>query len=549
MRNYKLGIWIVLILAISCLKAYPGGIHKTDSLSIKRQTDSVIVTLRQKISQLNITGLVIDDIQYAGEGYFLRNGSKRATRGLPSFYRVAITLHPVPESNIKIDVWLPEKNWNGRFLGSGNGGGGGGMPYDALAQGVKLGYATGSTDMGTFPNANAAAGHPERWADFGYRSTHLMTVVSKAVLKAYYNKPQQHAYFVGCSTGGGQALMEAQRYPNDYNGIIAGAPANNRTHLHINFLRDYLSIRTGHDSLFTKAEVAEISRMVIAAFAGKDGGNATDNFLTDPRLAKFDPAVFFKGKFSDKQIAALKEIYAGPVNLRTGEQIYTSLPPGSENSSLGLMDQQKENLYPTEHYYQQKWAFGADYDFRKFDFDKNMAKLDDMLAPLLNANNPDLNPLKKSGGKLIMFTGTADPIVPFQDAVNYYERVVTKQGSLQNTQSFFRYFLIPGMGHCGGGNGVNQFGQNIGGNAESTSENNVLLALVKWVEEGTAPEKIIASGFNCCAVKGGTRFQRPVYPYPKFPHYVSGDVNSAASYTGVDHKRGLVLKPAEKYLR
>jgi feruloyl esterase len=548
MINYRLSFCMLLLLAGT--HTYATGKHqRTDSLLIKKQADSTIQSLRQKISNLNMTGLIIDDIQYAPEGNFIRTGAKRAMKGLPSFYRVAITLSPVPGSIIKIETWLPDKTWNGRFLGTGNGGGGGGMPTGTLVQGVKMGYATGSTDMGTAPNANLMVGQPERWADFGYRATHLMTVVSKAIVKAYYGKPQHHAYFAGCSTGGQQAMMEAQRYPDDYNGIIAGAPASNRTHLHIDFLLNYLSIRTGRDSLFTKDEVATISRMVLDKFAGKDGGNATDNFLTDPRLAKFDPEVFFKDKFSPKQVAALKRIYAGPINPRTGEQIYTSLPPGSENMSLGLMDQQKERLYPAEHYYQLKWVFGANYDFTKFDFDKDMAKVDEVLAPLLNANNPDLAPLKKAGGKLIMFTGTADPIVPFQDAVNYYDRVVKKQGGLKNTQNFFRYFLVPGMGHCGGGPGVNEFGQNLNVNPESTSDNNVLLALVKWVEGNTAPEKIIASGFNCCSVKNGVHFQRPVYPYPRFPHYVSGDVNAASSYKGVDHQMGLVLKPADKYLK
>ncbi len=548
MTNLKSTLWLIALLALVNLNTYAGKKHNTDSLTIKRQTDSVISNLKQKINNLKIAGLTITNIQYAPEGNYMRQGAKRPMRNLPAFYDVAAIMSPVPGSSIKIEVFLPEKNWNGRLLGIGNGGGGGDIPAGSLAQGLKMGYAAGSTDMGTYPNANLAVGRPEVWADFGYRSTHLMTVISKAVIKAYYNKPQHHAYFIGCSTGGGQALMEAQRYPNDYNGIIAGSPANNRTHLHINFLRDYLSIRTGHDSLFTKDEVAYISHTIISAFAGKDGGNVTDNFLTDPRLAKFDPAILFKGKFSDKQIAALKTIYAGPRNLRTGEQIYTSLPPGSEISSLGLMDQQKEKLYPVEHYYQLKWVFGADYDFTKFDFDKDMAKVDDVLAPLLNANNPNLEPLKKAGGKLIMFTGTADPIVPFQDALNYYERVVKRQGNLKTTQSFFRYFLVPGMGHCSGGVGVNEFGQNLGSNAESTSDNNVLMALVKWVEEKAAPEKIIASGFTCCTVKR-ERFQRPVYPYPKFPQYVSGDINAASSYTGVTHQRGLVLKPAEKYLR
>lgn len=548
----KLTFRIIALLALISQHTYATKRY-TDSVALKKHTDSVVLNLRQKIDRLKITGLTIDDIRYAPVDNYMRPGAKRPMKGLPAFYRVAITLSPVPASNIKIEVWLPQKTWNGRFLGTGNGGGGGSMPTGSLAQGIKMGYATGSTDMGTSPDANLAYGHPEKWVDFGYRSTHEMTVVSKAVLKAFYNQTQQYAYFVGCSTGGQQAVMESQRYPLDYNGIIAGAPANNRTHLHTNFLLNYLSLKHGPaDSLFTKDEIAAISRTIVTAFAGKDGGNASDNFLTDPRMVKFDPAVFFKERglnFNDRQIAALKAIYAGPKNPKTGEQIYTSAPYGSEISSLGFVNQQNPKILPAEVFYQLYWVFGRDYDYTKFDFDKDQAKLDAVLAPLLNANDPDMNPFKKAGAKLIMFTGTADPAVPFEDAVNYYERVVKKQGSLKNTQDFFRYFLVPGMGHCGGGFGVNDFGQNLNTSTTATSENNIFLALVKWVEQGVAPEKIVASGFACCVVKGGVHFQRPLYPYPKFPQYTSGDINAASSYTGVAHARGMVIQPAEKYLK
>ncbi|HTH81650.1 MAG TPA: tannase/feruloyl esterase family alpha/beta hydrolase [Mucilaginibacter sp.] len=543
---------IMLLLACLSAQAYTAGKKYKDSTAIKRQTDSVVNDIRQKLTALNIHGLIIDDIRYAPEDNYTRPGMRRPMKGIPSFYRIAITLKPEPQSNIKIEIWLPEKNWNERMYGAGNGGGGGGMPTGELVKGVKMGYASGTTDMGTSPNANLAVNMPAKWADFGYRSTHEMTVLTKALINIYYHKAPKYAYFVGCSTGGQQSLMESQRYPGDYNGIIAGAPASNRTHLHTNFLWNYLALKhTPADSLFTKDEISAITKTIVTAFAEKSGGNASDNFLTDPRLVNFDPATFFKQhglNLNDKQVAALKRIYGGPKNLRTGEQIYTSAPYGSEVSNLGFNNQQNDKNLPNGVFYQLYWLWGRDYDYTKFDFDKDQAKLDSVLAPLVNANNADMNPFKKAGDKLIMFTGTADPAVPFQDAVNYYDRVVEKQGGLKETQSFFRYFLVPGMGHCGGGAGPNEIGQGFSTNAQSTAENNVLMALIKWVEEGVAPEKIIASGFQCCVVPGGQHFTRPVYPYPKFPKYIGGDINAASSYTGVDHPRGMVIKPAKKYL-
>lgn len=512
-------------------------------------------SLQQKILALKVPGLTITDIQYINDGSYRPPGSTTTFTGLPAFCLVAITLKPTPVSNIKVQLWMPRNSWNGRFLGTGNGGGGGTIIYDRLANGLKKGFATANTDMGTSPGVDSAVNHPERWADFGYRSTHLMTVVSKQIVEAYYGKGPHHTYFVGCSTGGQQALMEAQRYPGDYNGIIAGAPANNRTHLHTGFLLNYNAINEIPGNLYSQGDLAYITKTIVSAYAGKDGGAPSDSFLTDPRLARFDPGELFKrGRneegpcLSEAQLTTLKKIYLGPVNPRTGEQIYAAPPPGTENSGGGLEYQQTPKgaaslLYPY------RWALGADFDYRSFDFDKCQAVVDSMLAPVLNANNPDLGSFKKAGGKLIMYTGTADALVPYPDAINYYERVIHLQGSLKKTQHFFRYFLIPGMGHCGGGPGINDFGQNLRTAVKQDSEHDILLALVKWVEEGAAPAKIIAAALGCCGADSSFRFQRPVYPYPQFPEYTGGDPGDPSSYKAVEHQRGGVVVPAEKYLQ
>lgn len=514
-------------------------------VNVKAQDKNIITEegLLQKILALKIPGLSVTGIQNINTGSYQPAVSATALTGLPAFCLVAVTLHPTPASNIKIELWMPHSGWNGRFLGTGNGGGAGKIVYDKLVQGLKRGYATANTDMGTSPGVDSAINHQERWADFGYRSTHLMTVVSKQIIELYYGKAAHHAYFVGCSTGGQQALMEAQRFPGDYNGIIAGAPANNRTHLHTGFILNHKVTNEGANNLFSAADLSYITKTIVSKFAGTDGGAPSDSFLTDPRVIKFDPDTLFKCAGSnagqcltEAQIAALKKIYAGPLNPRTGEPIYGGPPVGAENSGGGLGYQQTKSG-AAGLFYPYRWAFGAGFDYRSFDFDSHQAILDSILAPVLNANNPDLSGLEKAGGKLIMFTGTADALVPMQDAINYYERVVQQQGSLKKTQRFFRYFLVPGMGHCGNGPGLNDFGQNLGTVVEQDSEHDILLALVKWVEKGVAPDKIIASALNCCDARDKIRFQRPVYPYPKFPEYISGDPNAPSSYKAVTHQR------------
>ncbi len=504
------------------------------------KTDS----LQQQIINLHIPGLTITNIQFVQTGSYTPKATNKELTNLPAFCLVAATLRPTIKSEIRIEIWMPQNNWNGRFLGTGNGGGGGGIPYGSLGEGIKQGYAAAATDMGTSRGgANGAVDNPEVWADFGYRATHEMTVASKAILKVYYGKPQHHAYFTGCSTGGQQALMEAQKFPGDYNGIIAGAPANNRTHLHTGFLLNHNVTNQDNKPLFSASDLSFITRKIVLTYAGKSGGAPGDNFLTDPGMIHVDFDLLFKCKvgnddtcLSDVQIAALNTIYAGPVNPVTHEQIYTSPPVGSENVSGGLVYQQTANG-ASDLFYQFKWVFGKDFDRTKFDFDKDISRMDSVLAPLVNANDANLEPLKKLGGKIIMYTGTADPLVPYQDALHYYERVVSRQHSLKETQSFFRYFLVPGMGHCSGGPGLNGFSHNI------------LTDLVDWVEQGKAPEVITANGLHCCTVNGPASFQRPVFPYPKFPKYIGGDVNEASSYTGVDHKRNGVIKPADRYVK
>jgi feruloyl esterase len=363
---------------------------------------------------------------------------------------------------------------------------------------------------------------------------------------------------MGGSTGGQQALMEAQRFPDDYDGILAIAPASNRTHLHTYFLWNWRALNEvpGHSNL-SPDQIAAVTRAAVRAGAGRDGGAPGDDFLTDPRMCRFDPSTLLapeggpigRDRLSRAQVAALKKFYAGPVNPRTGERIYPPPPVGSESALLGLAAQEDSSTWPSAMFYPWRWVFGAEYDYTRFDFDRDLDRLDQRLAPLVNANSPDLAGFRKRGGKLMVFSGTADPVVPFQGVIEYYERVIRAQGGLEPTQAFFRLFIAPGMGHSiRGGPGLNDIGQGLGVDIPQDPAHDSLYALVHWVEDRIAPDQLIATAFKGADPANGIRFQRPVYPYPKFPHYRGGDVKAPDSYTGVIHERSDTLGSADRYL-
>ncbi|HEX2862800.1 MAG TPA: tannase/feruloyl esterase family alpha/beta hydrolase, partial [Lacunisphaera sp.] len=214
-------------------------------------------------------GVEITALEFLPAGSFAPPEGGATLEELPAFCRIAATLRTTPESHIRIEVWLPRENWNGRLLGTGNGGSAGRILYNYLAMGVKRGFATVNTDLGTSPNVEGLAHSPERWRDFGYRATHEMTVVARQWATAFYGRSPQRAYFVGGSTGGQQALMAAQRFPEDYDGILAHKPANNRTLLHHNHLWNWRALNETPDSRLTAEQIAWVNRAVVAANVGK----------------------------------------------------------------------------------------------------------------------------------------------------------------------------------------------------------------------------------------------------------------------------------------
>jgi feruloyl esterase len=487
---------------------------------------------------------------------------------LPPYCEVQATIAPTPDSAIRVRVWMPTQRYNGRFLGTGNGGYAGGFFFSELADGINRGFATANTDMGATGaagvNGDALVGHPEKWKDFGWRATHLMTVFAKALVTTFYGDPARRSYFAGCSTGGQQALMEAQRFPYDYDGILAGAPAFNRTHLHTVPLAQYRATHATPASFIPATKFDVINKAVLAQCVGRDGGAPTDAFLTDPRDCKFDPATLACPAGTDgpaclnpDQVAAMKVYYAGAINPANGALINPGSARGSETSNpaalgLALNESLPEPAFDSLF----KWVFGLTWQWQTFDFNRDVDLVDEVLAKDLNATSTDLRAFAGNGGKLILYAGWADPLLPSQSAVNYFNALVGSFGgthfdsALKKTQRFARLFMAPGMWHCTGGPGPSSFGGVIAQPAPSyDAQYDLLTALTQWVEQGVAPSSVIATKYNNDLPQLGIAMQRPLCAYPQIAkHNGAGDPNLASSFRCVaDPTIDNNPKPAPRY--
>ena len=418
---------------------------------------------------------------------------------MPAFCRVQALLHPTPDSAITVELWLPEQGWNGKFQGLGNGGYAGSIGYPDLAAGVKAGYAVAATDTGHtggLTDAKWAKDHPERIVDYGWRAVHLTAVTGKALTGAYYGSAPKRAYFASCSNGGRQGLMEAQRFPEDYDGIIAGAPAYNGTHLFTGFIWNSRALNMP-GARIVPAKTPAIEAAVLKRCDALDG--AADGLLSDPMACHFDAqelkcaAEETNACLTPAQIAALDAIRQGPKDSK-GKPIYYGFLPGNENQSgwnawifgavpgAGIQTQFGSNFARYMMTGTEAWT-PAD-----FDFDKGMPA---QLHDTLDATNPDLSKFAARGGKLILFHGWADPAIPAQGTIAYRDEVAQKMGA-RRADSFTRLFLAPGMGHCNGGAGPSDFDQGRMPTPGRDPSNSLAAALEAWVEQGKAPQQVIA---------------------------------------------------------
>jgi len=448
---------------------------------------------------------------------------ERALKSLPAFCQVAATLKPSQDSEIKIEVWMPASGWNGKFLGVGNGGWAGRINYQGLIQGLRSGYATASTDTGHSGNggdASFALGHPEKLIDLGYRSVHVMTIQAKAIVAAFYGNGPQFSYWNGCSTGGKQGLTEAQRFPDDYNGIVAGAPANYWTHLMFGTMWPAEATLKDAASYIPPSKYPLIHKAALEACDALDG--ITDGILNDPTRCHFDPKAL-ECKAADgpscltaAQVEAARKIYAGPTNPRAGKQVFPGLEPGSELGWRGVAGGPEPMGIPLS-YFRNVLFKDPKWDFRTLNFDKDVARADKLDHGTLTAIDPHLKGFKAHGGKLIIYHGWNDPAITPLNTVNYYTSVLRAMGGPDKTKDFVRLFMVPGMGHCGGGPGPDTFDK-VG-------------PLEQWVEHGVAPEKIVASH----STNGAVDMTRPLCPYPQVARWNGiGSTNDAANFVCVD---------------
>ena len=511
------------------------------SIVLAAQSQSAVgLTACQALQSLALPNMTVTLAGSVPARSFVPPGSRVASEAgafelLPSFCRVAATLTPSADSDIRIEVWLPEEGWNGKFQAVGNGGWAGAIQYAGLAEALQRGYATASTDTGhTGGSGVFAFGHPEKLVDFAYRAVHEMTVQAKSIIEAFYDDRPSFSYWVGCSAGGRQGLKEAQQFPQDYDGIVAGAPALDVTHLALATQLLWVGGATQVDSgsYVPPERFGLIHRAALSSCDTRDG--VEDGAIEDPRRCAFDPAVLVCAEpdprapvdsggdpdhpddavdgdrpecLTSAQVESVRRMYAAATHPQTGEEIFPGLEPGSEQGWSELA----ARLTMADEYYKHVVFEDPDWDFNARDVDETIALAEAADRGVLNADDPDVGAFVDRGGKLLMWHGWSDGTIPPRSTIDYLERV---QSTLANdTRESVRLFMAPGVGHCGGGAGPASF--------------DMLTALERWVEEGAAAERIVAS-----RVEGGEVVRtRPLCPYPQVARYTSsGSTDDEANF-------------------
>ena len=386
-----------------------------------------------------------------------------------------------------------------------------------MASALTRGYATGSTDTGHVGGgASWALGHPEKVVDFGWRAVHEMTIASKKIIDSQTGRAPAFSYWNGCSAGGRQAMKEAQRFPGDFDGIIAGAPGLDWTGRAAQAVRVAKTLEHNDAARLSPADVKLLHRAVVDACDAGDG--LKDGLISDPARCRFDPGVL-QCKGSDRsscltqaQVETARLLYSHGVNPKTKREI-GGLLPGSE---LGWTDMGWTASARATGLDQFRFLAFNDpaWDIQKFDFERDLPRAEDADRDTLNALDPNLKPFIDRGGKLIQFHGWADPQISPANSTQYYTRVADALGGVPRIHGSYRLFMAPGMGHCGGGEGPNTF--------------DMVAALEQWVEHGKAPDQILATH----STNGVVDRTRPLCPYPQLVTYKgAGSIDDAANFT------------------
>jgi feruloyl esterase len=476
------------------------------------------------LKSLSLPNTTITLAETVARGAFVPPAGRQGRGGAvfaetPSFCRVAATLAPSKDSDIKIEVWLPASGWNGKFQAVGNGGWAGVISYPALAQAVSAGYAGASTDTGHTGNSGTfASGHPEKVIDFGYRAVHEMTVQAKAIVGAYYTSAPKLSFWNGCSLGGRQGITEAMRYPSDFNAIVAGAPAVNAMYLHGARVAINQIVHKTPESYIPPEKYPAIHNAALDACDALDG--VKDGVIENPSACRFDPKILActdadgPACLTSAQVDTARALYAPVKDPKSGAVIFPALlEPGSELGWATLAGPQPIDTVLDAYRYV---VFNdSNWDWRKFNPSTDIGIGVRKDAGIMNAGDPNLRPFFERGGKLLMYHGWADQQVAARNSVDYFSKVARIAGSTAIGKSIELY-MVPGMGHCAGGPGTDTFDK--------------MAAVEQWVEKGRAPESII-SAHRTAGVVDRTR---PLCPYGKVARWKgTGSTDDAANFTCV----------------
>jgi feruloyl esterase len=434
--------------------------------------------------------------------------------GVPAYCRVLMVMKPSSDSLIDTAVFLPTENWNGKLQVVGNGGWAGSISYPQMAAALREGYAVASNDTGHRANDMGGGGmfglgHPEKIVDFAYRAMHETVVKAKSITVAFYGKGPKYSYYNGCSTGGRQGLIEITKFPEDFDAATVGAPANPHVHLHAAGVERSLELMKNNAPL-TQAKVETLHNAVMDSCDALDG--VKDGIISNPEKCHYDPtALLCKGAdaptcLTQAQLETVKIVF-GDVKTKKGEVIWTGYPAGTELQvgSLRTVPTAPGGVYDVIRVlgHQDK-----DYGWQNFDLDTEVPQADKAGIDVLTY---DLSAFKAHGGKLLLYHGWADSTIPPGHTVLYYKEVLAKMGKKQD--DWFKLYMEPGMAHCGGGPGPDQF--------------NKMGVIERWREAGQAPEAIIASHVTGSTVD----MTRPLCPYPQVAAYKgAGSTNDAASF-------------------
>src|SRR6516165_6519492 len=470
------------------------------------------------LSGLALPNATITAAQTVEAGSFTAPGaaSPEGFRTLPRFCRVAATLKPTIDSDIKMELWLPSTGWNGKFEAVGNGAFNGSIGYPAMMAALTRGYATSSTDTGHVGgSANFALGHPEKVIDFGWRAVHEMTTTSKKIIAAYYDAGPKVSYWNGCSAGGRQAMKEAQRFPADFDGIIAGAPGLDWTGRAAQAVRVAQVLEKKDAARLSPADRQLLHRAVVDACDALDG--VKDGLIENPTRCTFDPSALLcktpgqGGCLTKEQVDTARLMYSTIRNPDTKREI-AGVAPGSELGWTDMGWTESARATGLDHF--RFLVFGdPTWEVRAFNLDSDVARADRTDGNIINALDPNLQPFIDRGGKLIQYHGWSDAQISPENSTRYYSRVLEALGGASRVQGSYRLFMAPGMAHCGGGEGPNTF--------------DMVASLEQWVEHHKAPDQIIASH----ATKGVVDRTRPLCPYPQVATYKgAGSTDQAANF-------------------